>query len=80
MAGNFNIRDSFWDLAFHHHSYLYNNFLIVADSFNLELLCPTNNVPTRYLDSDCGFNSTIDLMFLQRGLRELNSHSILPNS
>ena len=64
IAGNFNIRNSFWDPAFPHHSYLCDDLLIVADSFNLELLCPTNNVPTRYLDSDCGFNSTIDLMFL----------------
>ena len=64
MAGNFNIRDSFWDLAFPHHSHLYDDLLIVADSFNLELLHPTNNVPTRYLDSDSGSNSTINLMLL----------------
>ena len=80
MAGDFNIRDSFWDPAFPHHSYLCDNLLIVADSFNLELLYPTNNIPTKYLDSNSGSNSTIDLMFLQSGLRELNSHSILPDS
>jgi len=64
MAGNFNIRDSFWDPAFPHHSHLCDNLLIVADSFNLELLYPTNNVPTRYSDSDSGSNSIIDLIFL----------------
>ena len=80
MASDFNIRDSFWDPAFSHYSYLYDDLLIVADSFNLELLCPTNNVPTRYLDSDCGSNSTIDLMFFWSSLRELNSHSILSDS
>jgi len=80
MTGDFNIRDSFWDPAFSHHSHLCDNLLIIADSFNLELLCPTNNVPTRYSDSDSGSNSTIDLMFLRSSSRELNSHSILPDS
>ena len=79
MACDFNIRDSFWDPAFSHHSYLCDNLLIVADSFNLELLCPTNNVFTRYSDSNSGSNSTIDLIFLRSGSRELNSHSIIPN-
>ena len=79
MAGNFNIRDSFWDPAFPHHSYLCDDLLIVADSFNLELSYPTNNVPTRYLDSDSGSNSTIDLMFLRSSSRELNSYFIIPN-
>jgi len=65
MTGDFNIRDSSWDQAFPYHSHLCDNLLIIADSFNLELLCPTNNVPTRYLDSDSGSNSTIDLMFLR---------------
>jgi len=64
MTGDFNIRDSSWNPAFPHHSHLCDNLLIIVDSFNLELLCPTNNVPTRYSDSDSGSNSTIDLMFL----------------
>ena len=32
IAGDFNIRNSFWDPAFSHHSYLYDDILIVADS------------------------------------------------
>jgi len=64
MAGDFNIRDSIWDLVFPHHSTFSNNLMIVANSFNLELSSPTHNVPTRYLDSDNSSNSTIDLMFL----------------
>ena len=80
MAGNFNIRDSYWDLAYPHHSYFYDDLMTVADSFNLELSSPTNIVPTRYSDTDSSSNSTIDLMFLQSGSSELNSHSILPNS
>jgi len=79
MAGDFNIRNSFWDPAFPYHSYLCDDLLIVADSFNLELSCPTNNVSTRYLDSDSSSNSTIDLIFLQSGSKELNSHFILPD-
>ena len=80
MTGNFNIRDSYWDLAFPHYSHLCDNLLIIANSFNLELSCPINNVPTRYSDSDSGSNSTIDLMFLQSSSRKLKSHSILPDS
>ena len=79
MAGDFNIRDSYWDLAYPHHSYLYDNLMTVADFFNLELSSPTNIVPTRYLDTDSGSNLTIDLMFLRSSSSELTSHSILPN-
>jgi len=64
MAGDFNIRDSYWDPAYPYHSYLYDDLMTVADSFNLELSSPTNIAPTRYLDTDSGSNSTIDLMFL----------------
>ena len=64
MAGDFNIRDSYWDLAYPHHSYLYDNLMTVADFFNLELSSPTNIVSTRYSDTNSGSNSTIDLMFL----------------
>ena len=79
MAGDFNIRDSIWDLAFPHHSTFCDDLMIVADSFNLDLLSSTHNVPTRYLDLDSSSNSTIDLMFLQSGLMELNSHFIHPD-
>ena len=64
MAGDFNIRDSFWDPAFPHHSNFCDDLMIVADSFNLELLFSTHNAPTRYSDMNNGSNSTIDLMFI----------------
>ena len=64
MTGNFNIRDSIWDPSFPHHSTSSDDLIIIADSFNLELLFPTNCVPTRYSDSDIGLNLVIDLMFL----------------
>ena len=63
MAGDFNIRDSIWDLAFPHHSNFCDNLMIIADFFNLELLFPTHNIPTRYSDLDNSSNLTIDLMF-----------------
>ena len=56
MVGDFNIRDSIWDPAFPHYSNFCNDLMIIADSFNLELLFPTHNVPTRYSDSDNGSN------------------------
>jgi len=64
MTGDFNIRDSIWDPSYPHHSSSSDDLMIIADSFNLELLFPTNHVSTRYLDSDTGSNSVIDLMFL----------------
>ena len=79
IAGNFNIRNSIWDLVFPHHSIFSDDLMIVADFFNLELLSSTHNVPTRYSDSDNSSNSTINLMFLQIGSRKLNNYSIHPD-
>ena len=42
MTSDFNIRDSIWDLSFSHHSAISNNLIILADSFNLDLLIPTH--------------------------------------
>ena len=78
MTGNFNIRDSIWDPSFPHHSSISDNLIIIADLFNLDLSIPTNQVPTRYLDTVSEANSVIDLMFLQSGSNELNNHSIHP--
>ena len=64
MTGDFNIRDNIWNLSFPHHSNFSDDLMTIADSFNLELLSLTHNVPTRYSDLDSGSNSVIDLMFL----------------
>jgi len=64
MTGNFNIRDSIWDPSFPYHSAINNNLMIIADSFNLDLLIPTHCIPTRYLDMAGDLNSVIDLMWL----------------
>ena len=64
MTGDFNIRDSLWDISFPHHSSISNDLLIIADSFNLTLLFPSNPCPTRYSDMEGVSNSVIDLIFL----------------
>ena len=79
MTGDFNIWDSIWDPSFPHHSSISDNLIIIADSFNLDLLILTNQVPTRYSDTISKSNSVIDLIFLQSGSSKLNNHSIHPN-
>ena len=79
MTGDFNIRDSLWDLSFSHHSSISDDLLIIANSFNLDLLIPTNLSPTRYSDTEDEANSVIDLIFLHNGSNKLNNHLIHPN-
>ena len=79
MTGDFNIRGNIWDPSFPHHSVISDDLMTIVDSFNLELSFPTNHVSTKYLDSNSGSNSVIDLMFLQNGSTELNNHQIHPD-
>ena len=79
MTGDFNIRDSIWDLSFPHHSAISDNLMIIADFFNLNLSFFTHHVPTRYSDTAGKSNLVIDLMFLQSSLTNLNNHSIYPD-
>ena len=79
MTGDFNICDSLWNPLFNHHSSISDDFIIIADSFNLNLLVSINQVPTRYSDNDNDSKSVIDLMFLHCDSSELNNHSIHPN-
>ena len=79
MTGDFNIRDSLWDPSFLYHSSISDDLIIIADSFNLDLLTPINPVPTRYSNTDGESNSVIDLMFLCSRSTELNNHSIHPD-
>jgi len=79
MTGDFNIRDSLWDPSFSHHSSISDNLIIIANSFNLDLLIPTNPTPTRYSNTKGESNSVIDLMFLHSRSNELNNHLIHPD-
>ena len=79
MTGDFNIRDSLWNSLFPHHSSISDDLLLIADSFQLALLMPTNPFPTRYLDTVGEANLTIDLMFLRCDSIELNQYSIYPD-
>ena len=76
MMGNFNIRDSLWDSFFPHHSFISDDLIILADSFDLFLSIPINQVPTRYTDNANELNLTIDLIFVQCDSSVLNNHSI----
>jgi len=76
MTGDFNIRDSLWDLSFLFHSSISDDLIIIADSFNLALSTPTNPCPSRYSDMVGESNSVIDLMFLQYGSSELDQYLI----
>ena len=64
MTGDFNIRDSLWNLSFPYHSSISDDLIMIADSFDLALSKPTNPGPTRFSDTDGESNSVIDLMFL----------------
>jgi len=79
MTRDFNIHNSLWDPSFNYHSSISDNLIIIADSFNLNLLVPINQVPTRYSDNDNDSNLVIDLMFLHCDSSKLNNHSIHPN-
>ena len=80
MTGDFNIRDSLWDLTFPFHSSISDDLIIIADYFDLALSLPTNPGPTRYSDTARESNSVIDLIFLCNGSSELDHHTILPES
>ena len=78
ITGDFNIRDSLWDLSFPFHTSISDDLLMIAESFDLALSSLTNLGPTRFSDTTGESNSVIDLMFLWHGSNELDNHSILP--
>ena len=78
MTGDFNIRDSNWDLDYLFHS-VHSNFLFdIVDIFNLFFSYSTHSISTRYLDNSKNLNSVINLMFLRPNSLELDNYSILP--
>ena len=79
ITGNFNIKDSMWDLNFSYHLPHRDILFEVADSFQLELSKPTEPFLTRYSDNQQDSNSVIDLIFLRPEFTDLNNHLIYPD-
>ena len=76
MTGDFNIRDSLWDLNFPFHS-IYSDMLFnIADSFSLALPKPIENFLTRFSDNDQNSNLVLDLIFTWPSSTEFNWHYI----
>jgi len=80
MTGDFNIRDSLWDLSFPFYSSISDDLIIIADLFNLSLSTLINHCLTRYSNTVREANSVIDLMFLRYGSTELDQHFIHSDS
>ena len=79
ITRDFNIRDNDWDPSYPHYSVHANTLREIANSFNLELSTPINQIPRRYLDNLNNSNSVIDLMFLWVNSDEIDTHNILPD-
>ena len=79
ITRDFNIRDSFWDPNFPHHSSHRDTLSNIADSFHLELSKPTEFLSTRYSDNAQDLNSVLDLVFLCPNSPEHNNHCIHPD-
>ena len=54
--------------------------LEVANSFDLKLLLPVNQVSTWYIDNPNNANSVINLIFSQVDLDKIDNYLILPES
>jgi len=76
MTGDFNIRDSLWDLNFPFHSIHSDMLFDIADSFSLALSKLIENFPTRFSDNDQNSNLVLDLIFTQPFSTEFNQHHI----
>jgi len=59
-----------------HHSIHADTLREIADSFNLELSMPVNQVSTQYADNPQESNLVLDLMFLHANVEEFNNYVI----
>jgi len=76
MTGDFNIRDSLWNLNFAFH-FVHSDMLFnITDLFSLALSKPTENFPTRFLDNDQNSNLVLDLIFTWPSSMKFNCHHI----
>jgi len=78
MTGDFNIRDSLWDMNFLFHSVHSDTLFDIADSFSLAISKPSEDFPTRFSDNDHNSNLVLDLVFLYSFSSEFNHHHIHP--
>jgi len=77
MAGDFNIRDSDWNISYSFHL-IYSNILFeIAISFDLSLLLLIQQVFTWYSNNNSNTNSVINLCFLHLNSIKLDNHIIL---
>ena len=78
MTGDFNIRNSLWNMNFVFHSVHSDTLFDIADLFSLAISKPSENFPIRFLDSDHNSNLVLDLVFLHLFSSEFNCHYIHP--
>jgi len=78
MAGDFNIRNSNWDLSYPFYSIHSDSLLKVANSLNLKLSSLIQQVPTYYSNNRNNVNLVINLFFLQLNFIEIDNHIIFP--
>jgi len=78
MASDFNIRNSDWDLSYPFHLIYRNTLIDIADSFDLKLSSPIQQVPTWYSNNANNLNFIIDLIFLCLNFIEVDNHIIFP--
>ena len=77
MIGNFNIRNNNWNPLYLHHSNHTESLKKIANSFNLELSTPINQVLMQYINNLQDLNLVLDLMFPCSNAEEFNNHFIL---
>ena len=76
MTEDFNTRNNNWDPAFPHYLTHTNTLRDVADSFDLELSVPINQVSTWYADKFQDANSVLDLIFFCTNAKKFVNYSI----
>ena len=78
MTGDFNIRNNEQDPLYPYHPNYTDSLKEIADSFNIKLSTPVNQVSMQYADNPQDSNFVLDLMFLLSTSEELNNQIILP--
>ena len=78
MAGNFKFRNRDWDLSYPFYLTHSDTLLEIADSFDLKLSCPIQQILTQYIDNANNINSVINLFLHCPNSFEINNHHILP--